>query len=96
MTHSVLPNNAVAFGGIYDQFSRAKSIGATTIIHFKRWSVVVGRAMYSCPARVVIILQHPECIMLDLSQLLLLFLGHVLLQDTEALQQFHVMDTVYQ
>jgi hypothetical protein len=42
---NVSANNAVAFGAMNDQFPRAKSNGATTIILFKRWSVVVCRVM---------------------------------------------------
>ena len=53
MAANVSANNAVAFGA-YQQInsSCAKSNGATTIIHFNRWSVVVCRVMRSVLHRV--------------------------------------------
>jgi len=59
-------------------------------------SVICYCCYVQLPERLVVILQHLASIILDLPQLLLLFLGHVLLQDTEALQQPHLTDTVYQ
>jgi len=71
----------------------------STILVFLRFvhitSVLVGRVMCSCPARLVVILQHLECIILDLPQLLLLFLGHVLPQDTGELQRTHLTGNAY-
>lgn len=35
LTHNVCSKNAVCFAAMNDQFSRAKSNGATTLIHIK-------------------------------------------------------------
>jgi len=59
-------------------------------------SSVIALLLYAVAERLVVILQHLGPIILVIPQLLLLFLGHVLLQDTEALQQPHLADTVYQ
>ena len=45
MAHNVSANNAIAFGAMNDQFSRAKSNGATTILAFEKMSRVVCRVM---------------------------------------------------